>query len=65
MLGIGVGFDTKGAGSIPIHKPNTDGLQRYRIADSREGWVDSVGMLLRSYFNEDFYEIEFRYDLIR
>lgn len=65
MLGIGVGFDTKGANIIPISKPNSTGLQTYRIPDSREGWVKSVGMLLRSYFNLDYYEIEFKYDLIR
>lgn len=51
MLGVGVGFDTKGAGKIQIKgfhpKPST---QVFSIPDSREGWVESVRMLLEAYF---------------
>jgi len=49
MLGIGVGFDTEGAGTITIHEPQytNDTLV---IDDSREGWVDSVHLLLDGFF---------------
>ena len=49
MVGIGVGFDTEGAGSLSIKEPQytNDTLV---IDDSREGWVDSVHMLLDGYF---------------
>jgi adenosylcobalamin-dependent ribonucleoside-triphosphate reductase len=49
MLGIGVGFDTEGAGSLTIHEPHytNDTLV---IDDSREGWVDSVHLLLDGFF---------------
>ena len=49
MVGIGVGFDTEGAGSITICEPQytNDTLV---IDDSREGWVDSVHTLLDGFF---------------
>ena len=41
MLGVGVGFDTKGATKeFVIYEPK--GTIEYRIPDSREGWVESV-----------------------
>lgn len=49
MVGIGVGFDTKGAGTAMIREPNwVDDV--YVIEDSREGWVNSVRMLLDGYY---------------
>lgn len=47
MLGIGVGFDTRGAGKVVLHNPS--GSYPHVIADSREGWCESVGGLLRAY----------------
>jgi len=52
MLGVGVGFDTKGAGEIIIKGPNKDRKsEHFEIPDSREGWVESVKLLLESYFH--------------
>lgn len=48
MVGVGVGFDTKGAGKVTLRSPS--GVYPHVIPDSREGWVDSVGCLLRAYF---------------
>ena len=50
MVGIGVGFDTEGAGTINIQEPQytNDTLV---IDDSREGWVDSVHTLLDGFFS--------------
>ena len=49
MVGVGVGFDTEGAGTVTIQEPQytNDTLV---IDDSREGWVDSVHMLLDGFF---------------
>ncbi len=49
MVGIGVGFDTLGAGTLTVKQPDwtNDVLQ---IEDSREGWVNSVHILLDGYF---------------
>jgi ribonucleoside-triphosphate reductase len=49
MLGIGVGFDTEGAGSLTIHEPSYTNDKLF-IDDSREGWVDSVHLLLDGFF---------------
>lgn len=82
MLGIGVGFDTLGAGAVVIKQP---GLNKsvshpklkycsvaihskdYRclyISDDREGWAESVKLLLDSYFFGQP-EVEFDYSQIR
>ncbi len=49
MLGVGVGFDTKGAGKIIIKEPNREKVI-LQVPDSREGWVESLGHVLRAYF---------------
>lgn len=49
MHGVGVGFDTRGAGKLVIHEP-TQETETFVVPDSREGWVDSVVKLLESFF---------------
>jgi len=49
MLGVGVGFDTQGAGA-PVKGPSSETVN-YTVPDSREGWVESVRLLLDAYFN--------------
>jgi len=49
MLGVGVGFDTKGAGKITIKKPIEDHFT-FQIPDSREGWVESLKLVIEAYF---------------
>jgi adenosylcobalamin-dependent ribonucleoside-triphosphate reductase len=65
MLGVGVGFDTKGAGKLTIHKPLREANRTFVIPDSREGWVESLSQLLSSYFRPDQPHILFDYSLIR
>lgn len=62
MLGVGVGFDTRGAGKVTISKPL--GEYTYEIADSREGWCESLGALLNAFINQTAMPI-FDYTLIR
>lgn len=59
MLGIGVGFDTKGeTKGIEIRRPEKDG--GYRIPDSREGWVQSTRFLINAYLsNGVLYEYDY------
>ena len=65
MLGVGVGFDTKGAGEVMIKLPNPNkGIVEYVIPDTREGWVESLKLLLDSYFHGTE-ELNFDYTLIR
>ncbi|MFW9941550.1 MAG: ATP cone domain-containing protein [Candidatus Thorarchaeota archaeon] len=49
MLGVGVGFDTKGTGKIKIQKPK-EGTFNFELEDSREGWVESLKLILEAYF---------------
>jgi intein/homing endonuclease len=49
MLGVGVGFDTRGAGTLEIKKPK-EGRFSFEIPDSREGWVEALRLLLEAYF---------------
>ena len=52
MLGVGVGFDTLGAGRVTVWGPNRKEEVRkgWVIEDSREGWVESVRRLIEAYF---------------
>jgi len=65
MLGVGVGFDTKGAGEIIVKGIVGDREEQvYQIPDTREGWVESLKLLLESYFHEQA-PMEFDYSKIR
>ncbi|MBI2423049.1 MAG: hypothetical protein HYV27_09495 [Candidatus Hydrogenedentes bacterium] len=48
MLGVGVAFDTKGAGMITIEDPQI-GEYTHVVEDSKEGWCDLVRAVLNSY----------------
>lgn len=50
MLGVGVGFDTKGAGSIAIKEP-ADGTYTFKVPDSRQGWIDGLRLMLLAFFD--------------
>lgn len=64
MLGVGVGFDDKGADKgFDIYEPK--GEQVFDIPDTREGWVDSTVLLINSYLKADQPNWTFNYDSIR
>ena len=64
MLGVGVGFDDKGADKdFAIYSP-TEG-DTYVIPDTREGWVESTASLLNSYLKPDTKSPVFDYSIIR
>jgi ribonucleoside-triphosphate reductase (thioredoxin) len=65
MLGVGVGFDDKGADKdFVIYKPTKE-TQEYQIPDTREGWVDSTVLLINSYLKENQPTYVFDYSIIR
>jgi ribonucleoside-triphosphate reductase len=64
MLGVGVGFDDKGADKgFEIYAPS--GFQEYDIPDTREGWQESTVALINSYLKPEQKILEFNYDQIR
>ena len=65
MLGVGVGFDTKGANSLMVKGPNESRkVEKITIPDTREGWVESLRALLDSY-SLGTAKVEFDYSEIR
>ena len=64
MLGVGVGFDDKGADKgFEIYEPSTP--QAYDIPDTREGWQESTSALINSFLKPDQPNWDFNYDQIR
>ena len=64
MLGVGVGFDDKGADKdFTIYEPEEGDI--YVIPDTREGWVESVAALINSYLRPDTKAPIFDYKEIR
>jgi ribonucleotide reductase alpha subunit len=67
MLGVGVGFDDKGADKdFTIYAPVVaDAPNVYVVPDTREGWVESLTMQLNSYLKADQQVITFDYSEVR
>ncbi len=65
MLGIGVGFDTLGQEKEMLIYSPTEPPSIYEIPDTREGWVESVRLLINSFLRANQPIQEFNYDLIR
>jgi adenosylcobalamin-dependent ribonucleoside-triphosphate reductase len=64
MLGVGVGFDDKGADKgFEIYEPS--GVSAYEIPDTREGWQESTVALINSFLKPEQKLIEFDYSQIR
>jgi adenosylcobalamin-dependent ribonucleoside-triphosphate reductase len=64
MLGVGVGFDDKGADKeFMIYEPKD--TYEYTIPDTREGWVESTAALINSYLKPDTKAPLFDYKEIR
>ena len=67
MLGVGVGFDQLGADKdFTIYTPDSLGMFVYEVEDTREGWVESVTVLINSYLKSDnLPTITFDYSKVR
>ena len=64
MLGVGVGFDDRGADKdFTIYAPQLG--ESYVVPDTREGWVESVSALINSYLKPDTKRPVFDYSQVR
>jgi len=52
MLGVGVGFDTRGKGAVEIQAPDRDTEDTHVIEDSREGWMAALRRLLDAFVGD-------------
>jgi len=64
MLGVGVGFDTRGAGRARLVPPARDPTA-HRIDDSREGWCNAVARLLDAHVGKGSLPSEWDFSAIR
>jgi adenosylcobalamin-dependent ribonucleoside-triphosphate reductase len=65
MLGVGVGFDDKGADKdFEIYAPLAE-VHNYLIPDTREGWQESTIALINSFLKPEQKTVEFDYSEIR
>ncbi len=64
MLGVGVGFDTKGAGKILVTEPQGE-PELVTVEDSREGWVEAISCIIDSYLDEDSLPVTLDISLVR
>ena len=64
MLGVGVGFDTRGKGEVRIQEPKRAD-DTHIVGDSREGWADALERLLNAYVGDDTLPAEWDYSEIR
>ncbi|MBK9054954.1 MAG: hypothetical protein IPL78_29850 [Chloroflexi bacterium] len=66
LNGIGVGYDTLGAGKINLSSPRIDpDTNEYTIEDTREAWAASLGQLLECFFFPGRSLIRFDYSQLR
>ena len=66
MIGVGVGFDTKGSSChYKIYRPDKRNPKTFVVEDTREGWVDSLKYQLSSYLNPNQPYLKFDYSKIR
>lgn len=64
MLGVGVGSDTRGAGTIKIN-PNPIKEGNYVVEDSREGWCDLLRVVLGAFVGSNPLPDTIDYSLVR
>lgn len=65
LLGVGVSFDTKGAGKVIIKDPKIDENEVFVVDDSKEGWTSVVEVVLSAYVGKRKLPKEIDYSQIR
>lgn len=64
MLGCGVGFDSRGAGSIVVKEPRRGGPV-FEVPDTREGWVEALRVSLMPFAGKGAIPSSFDYSKVR
>lgn len=50
MVGVGIGADTRGSGTVEVKQPQGRDFY-YKVPDSREGWGEALRLLIDSYLD--------------
>lgn len=64
MVGVGVGFDTKGAGKVAAYVPEGD-IEVITVSDDRAGWVELISCVIDSYLEEGSNPVNYDTSLVR
>jgi ribonucleoside-triphosphate reductase len=64
MLGVGVGGDTDGAGTVSIFTPEYSS-EEFVVEDTRESWVELIKTILESFVRNGLYPKSIDYSRIR
>ena len=64
MLGVGVGSDVRGAGTVKIQMPETTDIP-FVVEDTREGWVELIRVLLESFVGKEQFPMTIDYSQVR
>ncbi len=64
MLGVGVGGDTKGAGTVTIQNPRLT-EKPFVVEDTREGWVELIRTCLNAYVGKNPLPTSIDYSRVR
>jgi len=64
LLGVGVAFDTKGAGRVVVREPQR-GEYTHVVEDSKEGWCDLVRTIFNAYVGRSLRPAHIDYSKIR
>jgi len=65
MLGVGVGFDTLGAGSARVVAPSTLKHRVHYVEDTREGWVNVLRTVLKAFEGDGYLPAVFDFSGVR
>ena len=65
MVGVGIGFDLKGAQRGFMARTPEGDTAVYRVPDTREGWAESLRLLVNSYLVVNEAPVEFDYSDVR
>lgn len=65
MLGVGVGFDTRGRGRRHVQSPERRAGEVHVVEDSRAGWAEAVRRMLDAHVGDDVLPEHWDYSEIR
>lgn len=65
MLGVGVGGDTRGAGTLLIQEPVVDYHKEHVVSDDREGWVALARRCMEAFVGKDTWPNKVDYSKVR
>lgn len=64
-LGVGMGFDTRGANKVRLITPVWNTIKPFVVEDTREGWVEAVRVVMNAFVGKGFLPTTIDYSKVR